>query len=62
VRLRKWSDNIDVNLLKTLIWKVKVLQGGSGMSLDFGLLAGQTGSCPSTDISIKPVPHETCPD
>ena len=36
-------------------------KGQTGMSLDLGLLAGQTRSCPSADISIKPIPHETCP-
>ena len=59
LRKRKWTD---MNVLKTIVWEIKLLEWRCNMTMDFRFLATIASLSPPSNITIEAVPHKTGTD
>ena len=62
MRLRKWANDVDMNVIKTAVGEMELVDWGRRMSVDFGLLASIASPSPPADISIQAIPNEARAD
>ncbi|GFW43750.1 hypothetical protein TNCV_4770991 [Trichonephila clavipes] len=62
VRWWKWSNQIDMDVLKSFNGWSKMLYGAHGMPLDFESLACDAASCPFSDVLQHGLPVEAVLD